>query len=263
MSQDEIGIVFNSTNFTNQIANRWRCVVEGFVRISTVDDGTEIWGTTYTNRVGGILNGRVVYKTDDNNVDVFFYDAGSGIAIAQTSDRGQTGSFVKNFVIPNPTAEDRWLVHGCTESPHAGVEYWGEAVVEDGEVTVPLPGYFEDLTQVERRMVQVTVVAERNPKDREKLKRRRARKQRAAPPQDLSGNVLAPPKVPPGRASLVQATYPEGGEFTIYSEGPVDTFRVFWLVKAVRKDVPDLIVEPLKADVRVSGIGPYTFIEEG
>jgi hypothetical protein len=73
---------------------------------------------------------------------------------------------------------------------------------------------------------------------------------------------LEPPKVPPGRASLVQATYPEEGQFTIYAEGPVETFRVFWLVKAVRKDVPELKVEPLKSEVDVFGEGPYRFYRE-
>src|SRR6185369_14349580 len=104
----------------------------------------------------GISNGRVVYKTDIANTDVFFYDNGGQIAIARTTDKGASGSFAKNFVIPHPTDNDRWLVHGCTESPHAGVEYWGEATVEDGEVSVPLPGYFEDLTRRAGRAVFVT-----------------------------------------------------------------------------------------------------------
>lgn len=261
MSPTDIVAAYDTTTFWSMTKDKWTQVVAGFVRLSSVDDGTEVWGTTYTNRIGGIHNGRVVYKTDDNNVDIFFYDAGSGIAIAQSFDRGQTGSFVKNFVIPHPTAGDKWLVHGCTESPWAGVEYWGEAIVEDGEVTVPLPEYFEDLTFPDRRNVQVTVVAERDPKDREKLERRNPRRQRSAPPTDLSGNVLAPPRVPPGRASLVQATYPADGEFTIFAEGPVDTFRVFWLVKAVRKNA-EFPVEPARSDVEVYGEGPYRFLKE-
>jgi hypothetical protein len=261
MDNTEISAVFDSTTFWRMTQDKWTQVVAGFVRLSSVSDGMEVWGTTYTSRVGGILNGRVVYKTDDNNRDIFFYDNGGTIAIADTYDRGQTGNFVKNFVIPHPTAEDKWLVHGCTESPWAGVEYWGEATIEDGEVTVPLPEYFEDLTYPDRRNVQVTVIAERDPKDRQKLARRRARRQRSAPPMDLSGNVLTPPRVPPGRASLVQATYPTDGEFTIYTEGPVDTFQVFWLVKAVRKNA-EFPVQPLKSEVTVYGEGPYRFLEE-
>jgi hypothetical protein len=261
MDPTEIAAVYDTRTFWSMTQAKWTQVVDGFVRLASVSDGTEVWGTTYTSRVGGIKNGRVVYKTDDNNRDVFWYMNGGTVALAETFDRGQTGTFVKNFVIPHPTAEDKWLVHGCTESPWAGVEYWGEATVEDGEVTVPLPEYFEDFTYPDRRNVQVTVVAERDPKDREKLKRRRPRKERPAPPTDLTGRVLAPPRVPPGRASLVQATYPEAGEFTIFAEGPVETFRVFWLVKAVRKNA-EFPVEPLKSEVNVYGEGPYRFLEE-
>lgn len=256
-----IEAIFDSSTFWSMTRDKWTQVVAGFVRLRSVSDGTEVWGTTYTQRVGGINNGRVVYKTDDNNRDVFWYMNGGTVALAETFDRGQTGTFVKNFVIPHPSAEDKWLVHGCTESPWAGVEYWGEATVEDGEVSVPLPLYFEDLTYPDRRNVQVTVIAERDPKDREKLTRRHPRRNRPASPMDLSGNVLAPPKAPPGRASLVQATYPAEGEFTIYTEGPVETFRVFWLVKAVRKSA-EFPVEPLKSEVNVYGDGPYRFIGE-
>jgi hypothetical protein len=261
MNRSELSLIFDTRTFTRMTDKKWTQVVDGFVRLSSVGDGMEVWGTTYTSRVGGINNGRVVYKTDDNNKDIFFYDAAGQLAIAQTFDRGQTGTFVKNFVIPHPGDDSRWLVHGCTESPWGGVEYWGEAIVEDGQVTVPLPGYFEDLCEIDRRNVQVTVLAERDPSDRERLPRVNPLPTPPAPPMDLSGNVLAPPKPPPGRVSLVQATYPENGEFTIFGEGTVPTFRVYWLVKAVRRDAA-FLVEPTKDQVTVYGDGPYRFIEE-
>jgi hypothetical protein len=59
----------------------------------------------------------------------------------------------------------------------------------------------------------------------------------------------------------VQATYPRDGRFTIWAQGPVQTFRVMWLVKAIRKDVPELDVTPLKSSGPVRGDGPYTYID--
>jgi hypothetical protein len=237
-----------------------RAYYGGNIKWRSVSDGLEVFSTVYTHRVGGLSNGRVIYKTDISGTDIFWYDNGGTVAMARTSDGGASGSFVKNFVIPHPTAEDKWLVHGCTESPHAGVEYWGEATVEDGEVTVPLPQYFEDLTRRAGRAVFVTVLAEDNAEERKTLKRMKKRRKASPIPEDDNGKKLMPPAVPPGRPSVVQATYPKDGEFTIYSEGPVDTFRVYWMVKAIRADVPELNVEPLRSEVTVRGEAPYTYL---
>lgn len=63
----------------------------------------------------------------------------------------------KQFRIPHPTAEDHFLIHGCTESPVAGVEYWGdETLPETGTLTVNLPEYFEALAKSSGRTILVT-----------------------------------------------------------------------------------------------------------
>jgi hypothetical protein len=130
----------------------------------------------------------------------------------------------KGFVIDNPKFNDRWLIHACTEAPHNGVEYWGTTVLTGGVARVDLPHYFEDLTQVESRTVHLTPIL---------------------------GEWRSMPK----NLSLC-ATYPMNGQFGIVSN--VDTsFEVCWLVHAVRKDLPDLLVEPRRAEIKVSGIGPY------
>ncbi|MDX3100437.1 phage tail protein [Nonomuraea angiospora] len=54
----------------------------------------------------------------------------------------------------------------------------------------------------------------------------------------------------------VSATYPVDGRFTISG---TPGRRVFWLVKAARKDVPPLMVEPLRTEVDIHGSGPYRF----
>jgi len=63
----------------------------------------------------------------------------------------------KSFKIPHPVKADTWLLHGVTESPVHGVEYWGEEVIgADGSFRVELPDYFEALTLDAGRAVLVT-----------------------------------------------------------------------------------------------------------
>lgn len=60
-------------------------------------------------------------------------------------------------------------------------------------------------------------------------------------------------------ADPVAATYPRDGRFVI--RGP-EGRRVHWLVKAIRKDVPPLTVEPRRGDVVIRGDGPYRYLVE-
>ncbi|MEW1838561.1 fibronectin type III domain-containing protein [Nonomuraea angiospora] len=129
------------------------------------------------------------------------------------------GSPYKSFIIDHPTDPDRWLVHACTESPHAGVEYWGETVLDDrGLAVVELPSYFEALTRKDSRAVAV--------------------------------NTCAP------ELRNASASYPEDGKFTIFG-GP--GVRVTWIVKAVRADADDMLVEPRRDQIDVHGDGPYRY----
>ncbi|MEU8040862.1 hypothetical protein [Streptosporangium sp. NPDC049078] len=57
----------------------------------------------------------------------------------------------------------------------------------------------------------------------------------------------------PGEAA---ATYPRDGRFVVV--GPAGC-RVWWLVKAIRADVPSLLVEPRRTEVDVHGDGPYRY----
>lgn len=188
-----------------------------------------------------------------------YLETGEGSALRLFSDGGAeliADGALKAFVIPHPTDDDRWLVHGCTESPAAGVEYWGEATITGGQVEVPLPTYFEALTRPNRH-VFVTPVAPDDPAEW-------ARPVRPRPPvqsHEDENRVLTnhrkrkdrkAPKTP--SIPSVAATTPRGGSFTILSDAP-DGTRVSWLVKAER-DL-DFEVEPLRTDVTVSGNGPY------
>ncbi|MEO1313154.1 MAG: LamG domain-containing protein, partial [Pseudomonadota bacterium] len=63
---------------------------------------------------------------------------------------------VKFFRIPHPLDATADLVFGSLEGPEAGVYFRGEAQLEDGSAKITLPPYFEALTRVEGRTVQLT-----------------------------------------------------------------------------------------------------------
>lgn len=127
----------------------------------------------------------------------------------------------KTFKIPHPTASKTAtldLVHAAVEGPESAVIYRGVAVMSGGKATVTLPDYFEDLTLVADRTVHLT---------------------RRATSLTLSTGVLAAGEV-------------SQGKFTITSSNPSDSGTVCWMVMAVRKDIPRLVIEPPKGD-RIPG----------
>lgn len=163
-------------------------------------------------------NGQIVLSADNNTFirlnpggNLEFYQNGTGYASLAA---------LKSFVIDNPRDPDRLLVHGCTESPRAGVEYWDEVEIRDGRAVVELPGYFEAATRPEDRQVQLT---------------------------------------PVGALCRVAYEPIRDGRFLVLSDAP-DGTRVSWLVKAVRSDVEPFDPEPLRSDVAVGGRGPYRYI---
>ena len=113
-------------------------------------------GGSYGGRVrstGSVLNlqasGSVVVSAP--------YLVASNISATNGDFIGTLEAGTKNFKIPHPSREDHFLRHGCTESPVAGIEYWGEEVLpETGELVVELPDYFEDLAKPDGRTIIVT-----------------------------------------------------------------------------------------------------------
>lgn len=139
------------------------------------------------------------------------YTSGSGWRVDGTS--------LKSFIIDHPVHPDRYLIHACTESPAPGVEYWGEATLDDnGQAVVTLPIYFEALTLKDGRYVAVNTCSD--------------------------------------EIRNASATYPENGQFTIHG-GP--GLRVTWLVKAIRADAGEMLVEPRRDEIDVYGDGPYRY----
>ncbi|MFC5997104.1 hypothetical protein ACFQE5_23100 [Pseudonocardia hispaniensis] len=176
----------------------------------------------------GVLGAKLLLRADGS---VLLGGPGNGWIDIHTSGQVQIVSqgAVKAFVIDHPTDPDRWLVHGCTESPHAGVEYWGTATIHAGRAVVELPTYFEAATRREGRAVLLT-------------------------PLDPADGQTPPSAAP------AAATYPVGGRFEIRAPLLPDGARVSWLVKAIRADVDPFDVEPLRDEVTVRGDGPYRYI---
>ena len=168
----------------------------------------------------GGFHGRIILNSSEFTLEGNY--GGSSHRLSCTSfGWDYNGTELKTFIIPHPLARDRWLIHGCTESPHNGVEYWGTATIDDyGVAEVPLPDYFEALTAHDGRAVLLT---------------------------GMNDSLYAP-----------TATYPEDGRFEVHG---VPGQRVSWLVKAIRKDVPPLLVEPRRDDVVVRGDGPYRYYQ--
>ncbi|AQY02034.1 hypothetical protein [Microbacterium foliorum] len=83
------------------------------------------------------------------------YVVGNGLSIAG----GLSVSGAKSFAMEHPTKPGVTLTHASTESPHNGVEYWSDGLVEmpaQGFKTVTLPAYFEALTAPDHRVAILT-----------------------------------------------------------------------------------------------------------
>jgi hypothetical protein len=136
-----------------------------------------------------------------------------------------TTGTVKTFIIDHPADTERYLVHGTLEGPEGGVYYRGTAKLHAGEAVIELPKYFEALTQKGRRTIILT---------------------------NVDGfDTLA--------IRSQEGEKVKDGRFVVVSSNPTSTQAFDWEVKAVRKDVPDLEVEPSRRDLAVERFGPYTY----
>lgn len=145
---------------------------------------------------------------------------------------GKVSVFVKNFIINHPEDDDKWLVHSCTETPEAAVEYSGHVIAQEwGElIEVKLPGYFESATLYEHRQVWLQPMLNAE--------------------ADLM--MYMPRAIP---------SYPREGKFYITTDAQPGS-AICWKVKAVRSDVKQFAVEPNKNDHKRMGTGPYTWLED-
>ncbi len=93
----------------------------------------------------------------------YFGNGASGIVGSVDSSgnanfNGDLTAGTKSFKIPHPLDEKKWLTHGCLEGPEHAVYYRGEVQLKGGVANVALPDYFEALTELYGRTVQLTQV---------------------------------------------------------------------------------------------------------
>ena len=140
-------------------------------------------------------------------------------------DSGKGFVKVKTFVIDHPLEQSKYLIHGTLEGPEASVFYRGSSQLVNGKAEINLPDYFEALTHKEGRTIVLT---------------------------NIDGfDKLMVKKI--GQDKIVQ------GKFYVVSDNPESSQEFDWEVKAIRKDVAPLVVEPDKSDYEVTGHGPYTY----
>lgn len=135
-------------------------------------------------------------------------------------------SLSKSFVIQHPLKQDQYLVHATLEGPSADAIYWGKGKLKNGVAKVELPPYFEALTRVDGRHVIVTSA-------------------------DGFDNLAVQEK----NNAVINK-----GQFYVYSDNKQSTQTFYWMVKATRKDIKPLEVEPLKKNTSLAGEGPYRYV---
>ena len=131
----------------------------------------------------------------------------------------------KTFIIDHPHQPDKHLVHATLEGPESAVFYRGTGQLVNGQAEIQLPDYFEGLAAEDGRTIILT---------------------------NLDGfDRLA--------IASNEGQQITKGSFTVISENPESTQAFNWEVKATRKDLTPLEVEPHKGDFEVNYVGPYTF----
>lgn len=134
----------------------------------------------------------------------------------------------KKFIIDHPEDKNKYLVHAMIESPENRVAYRGKETLTSGYKKVSLPDYVKDFVH-----------------------------------EDTGVNIQLTPLHSP--AKLAVKSFESGqllqdGQFQVISNSEEDV-TFFWEVTAVRKDVPNLLVEPKKSDIKVHGLPPYRWYE--
>ncbi len=102
-------------------------------------------------------SGNLKVRRNANHMLDLRSDRSTVLSTSKLDITGPLYATAKNFKITHPSKPGMDLYHGSTESPWAGIEYWGDAVLDDnGVADIALPDYFEALAKQERRAVFLT-----------------------------------------------------------------------------------------------------------
>ena len=112
------------------------------------------------------------------------------------------------------------MVHATLEGSSADVFYRGISELKNGQITISLPEYFEDLTESEGRTVLLT---------------------------NINGyDILSSSKI-------------KDGVFTVNCNNNISQQKFCWMVMAVRKNT-GFKVDPMKDEVDMRGDLPYKYL---
>ena len=160
----------------------------------------------------GTIHLRVSSAGAANLLDALGIDASGDAAFFGSISAGGA----KNFKITHPLDDTKLLTHSCIEGPEIALFYRGEAITQNGKAEVTLPDYFEALTLPYNRSVLLTQIFEDD--------------------DDVVIGSNSP--------TMLEASRVKDGKFRIRSTNP--TVKVYWEVKALRGDIPQIEVATLK-----------------
>ena len=194
---------------------------------ATLNVGGDVFssGNVYANSITGPNGGKIITR-NGHRITIEWQHPPGNLIFHVDKDENPTGTLSKTFVIDHPVDQSKYLVHATLEGPEGAVYYRGTASLENGITEVMLPDYFETLTRDNGRTIILTNV---DGFDRLMIKK-------------INGNQI------------------NNGTFTVISDRPDSNQEFNWEVKAMRADIPTLIVEPSKDDVELKGDGPYTYL---
>jgi hypothetical protein len=195
----------------------------GVVTISTPTAGTPLvvnatatgiaqsWSDGTTSAYFGFNAGAgtAQFGTTSNHQLSFFTNSAQRMTIGASGDVTVAGAFfaaTKSFLIPHPSKPGMKLRYGSLESPYHGVRLTGQASVQNGYCRVTLPDYIRDLVKDDGSQVQLTNIQH-------------------------------------GKVLWVEQINIAEGTFDVACETTDRELKFFWSFTAVRKDVPDMIVE--------------------
>lgn len=127
----------------------------------------------------------------------------------------------KTFIIDHPLDPDRYLIHAALEGPTTDVFYRGVIDLKQGKATIVLPSYVKDLIIADSESILL---------------------------QNMTGFDTV----------YVSDFDLDSNTIAIMSEQSTSDASVSWELKAVRKNAA-FDTEPLKANLKVMGHGPYTY----
>jgi len=185
------------------------------------------------NATGAILNGANPSALYINPIRQDNTPAATNVMIYDSTSKEVTYNTAKTFIIPHPTEESKYLVHGCLEGPEAGVYYRGKAeILENLNENMGI----KPINEISESSIEISLPSY------------------ATSFNNFSINLTPIKNMNKSRSKLpLEVSEVKNNKFSVYGE----PCSFYWLVHATRLNIE---VEPLRSDVTLKGDGPYTYL---